>query len=69
MTSKFANHWTDGNDNVIISESKPGEYWWPVVSERRVGKATYNPYQGNTEWVRTANRLLASHAQSNWQVR
>lgn len=69
MTSKFKNTWTDGAGNIIKSDERPGEYWWPVINPRRVTGDTYHPYTGNGAWVRAANRLMASHAQSNWQRR
>ena len=69
MTSKFHNQWHNDKGKTISSESRPGEYWYPVINPRRVSGSKYQPYQGNSEWVRAANKLLASHARSNFETR
>lgn len=63
------NKWTDGK-NVVVAAECPGEYWYPVVSLRRVSGSNYTPYQkGSASWLKAANRALANHAQSNFERR
>lgn len=63
------NKWTDGNQ-IVTAQECPGEYWYPVISSRRVRGSNYTPYQkGSEAWKQAANRALASHARSNFETR
>lgn len=64
--SKFHNQWTDSDGNIVTSEACPGEYWWPLINQRRINGATYRPYRGDSEWVQAANKFMAAQAQRNW---
>jgi hypothetical protein len=63
------NKWTDGKQ-IVTAKECPGEYWYPVVSDRRVRGASYTPYvKGSEAWLKAANRALASRARSNFERR
>lgn len=69
--TRYSNLWTDGTQTVK-SETRPGEYFYPVVAMSRVRGSSYTPYEakhGSTSWVKAANETLASHAQSNFETR
>jgi hypothetical protein len=64
--NKYANKWLNHDTNeIIVSETRPdGEYIYPLYAKTRVNerKQTYIPYDGNSEWVKAANRAMASAA-------
>lgn len=60
--SKYTNKWLNHDTNeIIVSETRPeGEYIFPMYAESRVNsrKHAYIPYDGNSEWVKAANRAM-----------
>lgn len=67
IMSKYTNKWLNYDTNeIIVSEIRPdGEYIYPLYAESRVNirKNTYIPYDGNSEWVKAANKAMAKAAQ------
>lgn len=63
------NIWTQDGTNFRKSDVCPSEGWYPAINHKRVHGANYEPYAGNTEWVKRANKDLASAAQSNFEKR
>lgn len=64
------NLWSDGRA-IVQSDTWPGEFFYPVVSNRRVRGSHYYPYSqraGSAAWVREANHLLAGIARSNFEA-
>lgn len=60
--SKYTNKYlNDVTNEIIVSETRPeGEYIFPMYAATRVNsrKNTYVPYEGNSEWVKSANRAM-----------
>jgi len=68
------NQWIDEQGAILTSEDDPNKgldfpKYAPIVNERRVRGATYVPYTGTSEWVRSANRRLQDMALSNFERR
>ncbi len=69
--SKYINKWSDGQ-MIVVSETHPGEYFYPLVAMSRVQGENYQPYtpkDGGEAWVKAANKALASHARANFEKR
>lgn len=69
--TKYSNQWADGNETVK-SETRPSEYHYPVYAPSRVTGSSYTPYDakdGSAEWVKAANKAMASVARGNFETR
>jgi hypothetical protein len=68
--TKYSNQWTDGS-KTVRSDTRPSEYHYPVYAQSRVNGANYTPYEakhGSAEWVKAANKAMASHARGNFET-